>query len=176
MPRLPARIEARYCRAVELRLRSGYPRSMWTSAASVASPEHGSRWYATIAHWKHRDQLGAYLTQTEEAERRVAAGIDSQPPQALRRKVDAARRKLLSSRSAFPPARTSIGESCRPCARALRMATRRRRRRQVSLARRNRPDADWSRRRRMIASLPAETRSHRQWAAWQYRISRIVVG
>lgn len=54
--------------------------------------------YATIAcYLKHRDQLDAYLKQADETERRVAAEIDSHPPQPLRRKVEAARRKLVSS-------------------------------------------------------------------------------
>ena len=54
--------------------------------------------YAVIAYYlKHRDQVDAYLKQAEEAEQGVAAAIDSQPPHAVRRKVEAARRKLVSS-------------------------------------------------------------------------------
>lgn len=54
--------------------------------------------YAAIAYYlKHRDHLDGYLKQTEEAEQRVEAAIDLQPPRALRGKVEAARRKLVSS-------------------------------------------------------------------------------
>lgn len=54
--------------------------------------------YAAIAcYLKHRNQLDAYLKQTDEAEQRVAAEIDSRPPRTLRGKVEAARRKLVSS-------------------------------------------------------------------------------
>ncbi len=54
--------------------------------------------YTVIAYYlKHHDQVDAYLKQTEDNEERVRRSIDSQAPAAVRAKVDAARRKLVSS-------------------------------------------------------------------------------
>jgi uncharacterized protein (DUF433 family) len=54
--------------------------------------------YAIIAYYlKHRDQMDVYLRQTEDNEAEVRRRIDAGASPALREKIQAARRKLVSS-------------------------------------------------------------------------------